>query len=245
MTQTHPHINHLACIMDGNGRWASSRGLSRSEGHRAGADAAREIVRHCRNRGLGYLTLYAFSKENWRRPGSEVSFLFDLLRSFVQRELNSLMEQNIRLIVLGDTGPLPLATRTAVGHACRTTAGNSGMVLNMALNYSGRDEIVRACRTIVASKIPPDRIDEDVFSSNLYTAGQPDPDLIIRTSGEIRLSNYLLFQAAYSELFFTDTLWPDFTPRELDEIIATFRQRRRRFGGLDSDSEEEIHAGTN
>jgi undecaprenyl diphosphate synthase len=231
--QNFPAVAHLACIMDGNGRWAKARGLSRSEGHRAGADTAREMVRYCRVLGIRVLTLYAFSKENWRRPKSEVTFLFDLLRSFVQKELPALQEQNIRLNILGEIADLPMATRTAVSAARQATAQNNGMVLNMALNYSGREEIIRACRLIASKGLGPEEITEQVFTSCLFTAGQPDPDLIIRTSGEKRLSNYLLFQAAYSELFFTDTLWPDFTPEHLDEILKEFGKRKRRFGGLD------------
>lgn len=229
-------MKHIAIIMDGNGRWAKSRGLPRSAGHKAGTETARQIVTTCREIGLSHLTLYTFSKENWTRPREEVSFLFDLLREFLTRELPSLLEQSIRLRILGDIAALPMGARQVLKHAMNKTSGCTAMTLNLALNYSGRDEIVRACRNMIASGISAEKITEEGFKDYLYTAGQPDPDLIIRTSGEIRLSNYLLYQSAYSELYFTDTLWPDFTPEHLRQAVTEFTQRNRRFGTTGEDS---------
>lgn len=222
----------MAIIMDGNGRWAKERALPRSEGHRAGTEAAREVVKYCRKSGIEYLTLYTFSRENWSRPREEVSFLFDLLKKFLKKELSTLMERDIRLNILGDVDPLPRMTKRVVEQVCSKTAGNSGMQLNLALNYSGRHEIVRACRRLLSEGVVPGRVDEDMFSGYLYTAGQPDPDLVIRTSGEKRLSNYLLYQAAYAEFYFTDVLWPDFGPEELSAALEDFSCRQRRFGDI-------------
>ena len=229
-------MKHIAILMDGNGRWARQRGLSRSAGHKAGAETVRKIVTECRKMGLSHLTLYTFSKENWSRPKEEVSYLFGLLKDFLTRELPSLMEKSIRLRILGDIDGLPLASRQVLKHAMNKTADCTAMTLNLALNYSGRDEIVRACRKMMTSGVSPEEITEESFKNYLYTAGQPDPDLVIRTSGEIRLSNYLLYQAAYSELYFTDTLWPDFTPEHLQEAVAAFKKRNRRFGTTGEDS---------
>ncbi|MBU1002048.1 MAG: isoprenyl transferase [Proteobacteria bacterium] len=221
---------HLAVIMDGNGRWATSRGLSRSDGHRAGTKAARKVVSECRKLGIRHLTLYTFSKENWARPKEEVSFLFDLFRRFLTNELDQLLEQDIRLKILGEVDALPLATRKVLKHVMASTEHCAGMTLNLAVNYSSRDEIVRAARKLAEAGTPPSEITEDVFAAQLYTAGQPDPDLIIRTSGEQRLSNYLLFQAAYAEFYFTDTFWPDFDEAQLHKALEDFAGRKRRFG---------------
>ncbi|NCD24929.1 MAG: isoprenyl transferase [Deltaproteobacteria bacterium] len=221
---------HLAIIMDGNGRWAKARGLSRSAGHKAGTETAREIVRECRILGIPFLTLYTFSKENWSRPKQEVGFLFDLLREFLSAELPALLEQSIRLNVLGEIDELPLATRQVLRHAESRTGGCTGMTLNLALNYSGRHEILRACQALVRAGIKAEDITEDLIAAHLYTAGMPDPDLILRTSGEQRLSNYLLFQSAYSELYFTDVAWPDFHVPELHAALDAYRRRQRRFG---------------
>lgn len=218
--------------MDGNGRWAKSKGLPRSEGHRAGTRAAKKIVTHCRKLNIRHLTLYTFSRENWRRPKEEVSFLFDLLRVFLKSELDSLLEQGIRLNVLGELEGLPRVTRAAVEQVRSKTAANSEMNLNLALNYSGRYEIIRACRKLISDGVDPREVDEDLFAEYLYTSGQPDPDLVIRTSGEKRLSNYLLFQAAYAELYFAPDLWPDFGPDELDKALEDFAHRQRRFGDI-------------
>jgi len=224
---------HLAVIMDGNGRWAKARGLARSEGHIAGTEAAKTLVTECRRLGIGYVTLYTFSKENWRRPRDEVRFLFDLLVRFLNRELASLVAQDIRLNILGELDELPAAARTAVRHALKKSAGCGSMVLNFALNYSGREELLRACRRLLDEGVAPATLDEAAFSDRLYTAGQPDPDLVIRTSGELRLSNFLLWQSAYSEFYFTDTLWPDFGAPELHQALAAFASRNRRFGAAD------------
>ncbi len=221
---------HVAIIMDGNGRWAQQRGLSRSDGHKAGTEAAKAIVTHARKLGVRHLTLYTFSKENWGRPKDEVRFLFDLLVRFLNRELDSLISQSIRLRILGDADGLPLAVRKALEFCCAKTAKCDQMTLNLALNYSGRQEILKACREIAAKGLNPEEITDEVFAAHLYTAGQPDPDLIIRTSGEIRVSNYLLWQMAYSEFYFTDTYWPDFNEAEFDKALAEYAARGRRFG---------------
>ncbi|WP_147821974.1 isoprenyl transferase [Salidesulfovibrio onnuriiensis] len=221
---------HIAIIMDGNGRWAKLRGLPRTKGHKAGTEAARAIVTRCRELGVRHLTLYTFSKENWNRPKEEVGTLFDLLTSFLKNEQKRLIDQDIRLKVVGDLDGMPLAVRTALKHVISKTAKCSSMTLNLALNYGGRDEIVRACRALVAAGISPEEVTEERLAGELYTAGQPDPDLVIRTSGEIRISNYLLFQCAYSEFYFTDVYWPDFTPEELEKALADYTSRQRRFG---------------
>lgn len=216
--------------MDGNGRWAQARGLSRSEGHKAGVRAAKTIVTECRRLGIPHLTLYTFSRENWGRPRDEVALLFQLLVSFLREELPSMLENDIRLRVLGDLADLPLTTRSALSHALKKTEHCSSMTVNLALNYSGREEILRAVRTLLARGIDPATLTEQAFAAELYTSGQPDPDLIIRTSGEYRLSNYLLFQSAYSELYFTPTLWPDFDAAELHKALEAYASRNRRFG---------------
>lgn len=221
---------HIAVIMDGNGRWAQRRGLSRSEGHRAGTRTAKAIVTRCRELGVRHLTLYTFSRENWSRPKDEVGLIFDLLVQYLRGELQSLLDQDIRLLVLGEVADLPFAARQAVSLVMQKTANCRSMTLNLALNYSGREEILRAARALAAKKLPPEAITEAAFSDELYTRGQPDPDLIIRTSGELRLSNYLLFQAAYAEFYFTDTLWPDFDAAELERALADYAGRQRRFG---------------
>ncbi|WP_281362056.1 polyprenyl diphosphate synthase [Desulfolutivibrio sulfodismutans] len=230
---------HVAIIMDGNGRWAQKRGLPRSEGHKAGTDAAKAVVTRCRERGIGHLTLYTFSKENWGRPKEEISFLFDLLTRFVTREVGTLLERDIRLSVFGELSGLPLAPRQALSHVIKKTAACRSMRLNLALNYSGREEILRACRALAAKGLPPEEITAERFAAELYTAGQPDPDLVVRTSGELRLSNYLLWQSAYSEFSFPDVLWPDFTALELDKAIEDYRSRRRRFGLTDDQLTDE------
>lgn len=229
---------HLAIIMDGNGRWATQRGLPRTDGHRAGTEAARVIVEECLALGIGYLTLYTFSRENWSRPPTEVSFLFSLLVDFITRELPSLKKRGVRLIVLGEAGELPFTVRKTLERASARTAQNKRMVLNLALNYSGREEIIRAVGRYGASGAPLDALTPALLADHLDTAGQPDPDLIIRTSGEERMSNFLIFQSAYSELYFTNTLWPDFTPETLHKAIAVYAARSRRFGGLAPDASQ-------
>ena len=224
---------HIAVIMDGNGRWAKARGLARSEGHRAGTEAARAIVEECLALGVGYLTLYTFSRENWNRPAEEVKFLFDLLVDFISRELPDLEKRGVSLTILGEVAELPFVARRTLAHACSRTAHNDTMVLNLALNYSGREEIARACRLYMESGAPAKDMTPEALAKFLYSAGQPDPDLVIRTSGELRISNFLLFQSAYSEFYFSDLLWPDFTPADLRAAIAHYQRRSRRFGGLD------------
>lgn len=221
---------HIAVIMDGNGRWAQERGLSRSEGHKAGVRAAKAIVTECRTIGIRHLTLYTFSQENWGRPKDEVSLLFQLLVSFLGDELPSMERNGISLRVFGDLDGLPLAARTALRHAISRTSRCSDMSVNLALNYSGREEILRAARTLIRRGVRPEDVTEDAFRECLYSAGQPDPDLLIRTSGELRTSNYLPFQSAYSELYFTTTYWPDFTPAELHKALRDYAGRSRRFG---------------
>ncbi len=216
--------------MDGNGRWARQRGLPRSEGHKAGTDTAKALVTTCREMGISCLTLYTFSKENRARPGEEVRFLFELLSAFLRRELPSLLKQSIRLRLLGEWEALPLLVRRVLRRTCEKTAHCEAMTLNLALNYSGREDIAEACRRIVRQEIDPDAITEETIRDNLSTSGLPDPDLVIRTSGEQRISNYLLFQSAYSEFYFTDTLWPDFDRAEFEKALAEYGRRKRRFG---------------
>jgi undecaprenyl diphosphate synthase len=223
---------HIAIIMDGNGRWATQRALSRSDGHKAGAAAVRRIVTACRRKGIENLSLYSFSKENWTRPKEEVSFLFGLLVDFLKLELSTLQENDISLQVFGDMDGLPLAVRKALSYVMQKCAHNKSMRLNLALNYSGRDEIVMACRKYMEEGGCVENLTPEVFSNYLYSAGCPDPDLVIRTSGEQRISNFLLYQSAYSEFYFTSTLWPDFEEKDLDEALQEFSRRSRRFGGL-------------
>ena len=227
---------HVAVIMDGNGRWAAQKNLPRSAGHQAGGEAVRRVVSHCRKLDIPYLTLYAFSQENWRRPAAEINFLFDLLVKFLKNELNLLQEQNIRLNILGDVAALPLLARQGLAKVRKQTQDNSAMTLNLALNYSGREEIARACRLAMADHLPAEEMTPETLTRYLYTAGQPDPDLIIRTSGELRLSNFLLFQAAYSELYSTPVLWPDFTAEDFDLALKNFTARQRRFGATGGDA---------
>ena len=226
-------VRHLAIIMDGNGRWAQKRGLPRSAGHQAGADTAQDIITSCRRFNIQVLTLYAFSMENWTRPREEVQFLFDLLIRFLRREQRKLVDESIRLNVLGNWQDFSLPLRTAIKQTLNKTADCDQMVLNLALNYSGREEIVHACRSLLAQNAAPEDVTEASLREHMYTGSQPDPDLIVRTSGELRLSNYLIFQAAYSELYFTETLWPDFTEEELVAALNEYARRNRRFGGVE------------
>jgi len=219
---------HIAIIMDGNGRWAVARGLPRAEGHRAGARAVRATVEECRKLAIPHLTLYAFSSENWSRPKSEIASLFSLLLEFLAVETPRLEQQGIALHVLGDINGLPAPQRAALKHSVAKTAAGTAMHLNLAINYGARAEIVRAARSLAEQ--PLEAITEAAFAERLYTAGQPDPDLLIRTSGEIRLSNFLLWQCAYSEFYFTQTLWPDFDAAELNLALKAFAGRQRRFG---------------
>lgn len=221
---------HIAIIMDGNGRWAAQRGLSRSEGHRAGAQAVRNIVEECRQLLIPHLTLYAFSSENWNRPATEIAALFSLLLEFLTSETPRLIKQDIRLNVLGELQKMPTPQRLALQRAMAKTAQCRAMTLNLAINYGARAEILHAAKMIAASENPD--YSEESFGQFLYTAGQPDPDLLIRTSGELRLSNFLLWQCAYSELYFTDTFWPDFTSSELHLALDAYAMRQRRFGHI-------------
>src|SRR5258705_6278964 len=213
---------HIAIIMDGTGGWAAQRHLPRVEGHRAGIDSVRDVVEGSARLGIKVLTLYAFSVENWKRPAAEVSTLMMLLKRYLRSELNTLLRNDIRFKVVGRVEDLAPDVQRELRDAEGRTAGNGGMQFNIALNYGGRAEIVEAARRIAAEGVPPDQIDEQRFASYLYTAGQPDPDLLIRTSGEMRVSNFLLWQIAYAEIWVTDTLWPDFRQRHLLEAIVAY-----------------------
>jgi len=225
---------HVAVIMDGNGRWATERGLPRLAGHKAGAQAVKELIAASIELGIGYLTIYSFSSENWKRPVDEVSGLMRLFVEVLEREVPNLEARHVRVIVLGDLAALPAATRSAFERVTARTAGNTGLTLAVALNYGGRDEILSAVRALAraveAGSLAVDRITEDAMGAELYTAGLPDPDLVIRTSGEQRLSNFLPWQSVYSELYFTDVLWPDFNRDELLAAVVDFQRRARRFG---------------
>jgi undecaprenyl diphosphate synthase len=224
--------SHIAVIMDGNGRWAAQRHLPRVEGHRAGIESVRAVVEGSARLGIQVLTLYAFSVENWKRPATEVSTLMMLLKRYLRSELNTLLRNNIRFKVVGRVEELARDVQRELRDAEAKTATNGGMQFNIALNYGGRAEIVEAAKRIVADGLAQDQIDEARFASYLYTAGQPDPDLLIRTSGEMRVSNFLLWQIAYAEIWVTDTLWPDFRLRHLLEAIVAYQKRDRRYGGI-------------
>jgi len=223
---------HVAIIMDGNGRWAGQRHLPRVEGHRAGIDSVRDVVETSARLGLDVLTLYAFSVENWKRPATEISTLMMLLKRYLRLELSTLLRNNIRFKVIGRTEALAPDVLEELVAAERKTATNTGMLFNIALNYGGRTEIVDAARRAMESGLNPHDLDEDRFAAFLYTGGQPDPDLLIRTSGEMRVSNFLLWQIAYAEIWVTDTLWPDFRCRHLLEGVLAYQKRDRRFGGI-------------
>ena len=225
---------HVAVIMDGNGRWAAQRHLPRVEGHRAGIDSVRDVVETSARLGIDVLTLYAFSIENWKRPRTEVNTLMILLKRYVRLELSTLLKNNIRFQVIGRPEELAPDVQDELQIGIRKTASNTGMLFNIALNYGGRAEIVDAARRAIASGIPAEMLDEQRFGDFLYTAGQPDPDLLIRTSGEMRVSNFLLWQIAYSEIWVTETLWPDFRRRHLLEAIVAYQKRDRRYGGINS-----------
>ena len=236
LVRTQPVPAHVAIIMDGNGRWATSRGLPRIVGHREGVKTARAIVKAADLAGVRFLTLYAFSTENWNRPEDEVSMLMTLLERTVQSELPELMKQNVRLRVIGRTQGVPSGVRRGIEHVVHGTRNNSGLQLLMAFNYGGRDELLEAFRHLATEvrdgRLDPEKISEADVSRVLYTADIPDPDLLIRTSGEMRISNFLLWQIAYTELWITQAFWPDFGARELYRAIAEFQRRTRRFGGV-------------
>ena len=228
---------HVAIIMDGNGRWAKARGVPRLMGHRAGRESVREAVKGCVALGVDVLTLYTFSIENWQRPAREVAALMTILRQTLRAERRELRDSNVRLQVIGRTHELPAAVRAEIAATQAYLSGCDGMLLNLALSYSGRAEIVDAVRRLLGDskehRFDPAKLDGELFSSYLYTAGLPDPDLLIRTSGEMRISNFLLWQLAYTELWITGTLWPDFRRRHLFEAVADFQGRERRFGRTD------------
>ncbi len=227
---------HIAFIMDGNGRWATARGLERGEGHIAGVKAVREVVETCSDLGVECITLYSFSTENWKRPAGEVRGLMELFAKTVAREIKGLQANQVRLRILGRLGDLPAPTRLALEQAEKMTANNTGMTLALAVNYGSRQEITDAVRTLAArverGELAAANITEDEVAAALYTHDLPDPDLLIRTTGELRISNYLLWQIAYSEIYVTDTLWPDFDRYELARALLAFGQRNRRFGGV-------------
>ena len=228
---------HVAIIMDGNGRWAKARGVPRLMGHRAGRDSVREAIRACDDLGVEVLTLYTFSVENWQRPVREVGALMTILRQTLKAERRDLRDHNVRLQVIGRTEELPAPVRREIAETQEYLAASTGMLLNLALSYGGRAEIVDAARRLAEDarerRIDPGGVDEAVFSTYLYTVGLPDPDLLIRTSGEMRISNFLLWQLAYTELWITDTLWPDFRRKHLFQAIADYQSRERRFGRTD------------
>ena len=234
---------HVAIIMDGNGRWAQSRGLPRVEGHRAGIASVREVVETCARLDIGVLTLYAFSLENWKRPKKEVDTLMKLLKRYLGLELSTLQKNNIRFQVIGRTAELPDDVVSTLEVGMERTHDNTGLLFNIALNYGGRAEIVDACRSLIREALSRSRsdsvpsegqltVDEKALSDHMYTAGMPDPDLLIRTSGELRVSNFLLWQIAYAEIWVTETLWPDFRKRQLFEAIVDYQKRDRRYGGI-------------
>jgi len=228
------NLRHVAIIMDGNGRWAQARGLPRLDGHRRGAEAVRRIITHCRESGLRFLTLYAFSMENWARPRYEVDGLMRLLVRFLGERGRELAEHGIRLCAIGDLDRLPRRARTLLDRLMASTRDLDGMRLSLALSYGGRDEIVRAARRLVSRAagggLEPDAVNEDFLAGELDTGDAPPVDLIIRSGGERRLSNFLLWQSAYAELYFTDRPWPDFGPEDFDEAVAWYHRRRRTFG---------------
>jgi len=221
---------HVAIIMDGNGRWALRRGLPRVLGHKKGAETVRRVVELCRKLGISVLTLYAFSDENWGRPKQEVGFLMDMLGNFLKAEISTMKANGIRFRTIGRTERLPASAQKWTNRAIAETAENAGMVLNLALSYGGRGEIIEAIKRLHESNGAMGKLTEETFSAQLDTAGLPDPDIIVRTSGEKRISNFLLWQAAYAELYFTDVLWPDFNERELLVALLDYQGRQRRFG---------------
>ena len=236
---------HLAIIMDGNGRWAQNKGLPRVAGHKEGVVSVREITRACGELGIDVLTLYTFSSDNWKRPRSEVNALMRLLVSTIRAEVRELMGNNVRLTAIGRLDDLPEIAQQEFHSAMEQTAANNGLNLNLALSYGGRQEILTAIQRLLkaglAGNLTPEQVTEELFSDYLYTAGLPDPDLIVRTGGETRLSNFLIWQSAYSELIITDAMWPDFRQQELYHTIELYQQRERRFGLIS----EQVHSTVN
>lgn len=227
---------HIGIIMDGNGRWAKKQSLIRSYGHKAGMNSVINIVEHSRDIGLEILTLYAFSTENWKRPSNEVGFIMDLLIKYIDSQLDKLINNGVRLNILGDYSKIPKKAQLSVNRALEATSNNDSMILNIALNYGGRDEIINASKQIAQlvkdGNLDIEDIDNDSFKNYLYTSNQIDPDLIIRTGAEQRLSNFLTYQSVYSELYFTDILWPDFNTENFESAIQDYQNRKRRYGGL-------------
>ena len=226
---------HVAIIMDGNGRWARARGLPRIAGHKQGAEAVRSTVRACSDLGIAYLTIYAFSSENWKRPATEVDDLMGLLRLYIRRELVSLRDEGVRIQFIGDRSRLDIEINHLISESEENTKDNRGLIFTVALNYGGRQEILEAARVFAQNvhdgKLKPEDMNEQLFESYLQSNDMPDPDLLIRTSGEQRLSNFLLWQSAYSELLFTSTLWPDFKREHLEQAVYEYQRRERRYGG--------------
>jgi undecaprenyl diphosphate synthase len=223
---------HVAIVMDGNGRWAGQRGLARCEGHRRGKDSVRAVVELAREIGIEYLTLFLFSSENWQRPPAEVRFLMQLFHRYLVTETKRLMKRDVRVIVLGDTSRLPLSVRQALARTVEITAGNHSLTTALALSYVGAAR--RLAQAVADGRMRPDQVDDAMLANELATSGMPDPDLLIRTSGELRISNFMLFQLAYTELYFTDTLWPDFRERDFLKALAAYQARDRRFGTVAS-----------
>ena len=228
--------DHIAVIMDGNGRWAKAKGLPRTIGHTAGVEALKTTLHLCSNWGIGALTVYAFSTENWSRPSEEVNFLMTLFESVLKRELTNLKLEEVKINFLGDLDPLPVALKDLIKESVESTFNNKGIHLNVCTNYGGRRELVRVAQKLaersVKGELDPSSIDENVFASELFTASEVDPDLLIRTSGEKRISNFLLWQLAYAEIHVTDVLWPDFNADTLTKALLDYQSRRRRFGGV-------------
>jgi undecaprenyl diphosphate synthase len=231
---------HVAIIMDGNGRWAKARGLPRTEGHRAGTENLRQILKACVEFGVEILTIYAFSTENWNRPRAEVRLLMRILESVIDRELRELHESGVQIRHIGEIDRIESRLQGKIREACDFTRNNTRLILNVAFNYGGRDEIVQAVRRIVADAIPADQIDEDLISSYMYTRDLPDPDLIIRTSGEMRTSNFLTWQGTYSEYYFTPKYWPEFDKEELRKALVEYSHRTRRFGMTDEQIQSDL-----
>ncbi len=223
---------HIAIIMDGNGRWAEARGLPRLEGHKAGTENLRQIIQGCVDAGVKYLTIYAFSTENWGRPREEVEGLISILELFLDRELDELCAEGVKICHLGRLEAMPLKVRRKVEHSMEITCSNSRLILSVAWNYGGRDEIVYAIQKMIRENVQPQDVTEELVGQYLFTKDMPDPDLIIRTSGEMRISNFLIWQAAYAEWYITPTFWPDFNKEELFKAIASYGQRDRRFGKI-------------
>ncbi len=225
---------HVAVIMDGNGRWAKRQGLPRIMGHRRGVDVLKDLLRCCRDWGVQALTAYAFSTENWGRPLEEVEFLMTLFERVLRQELREMMQENVRINFVGNLAALPPTLQAEIDRSMSETHDNQGICFTVATNYGGRQEIIRACQALATQVqqglLQPEEIDESLFEQHLYTSGQPDPDLLIRTSGEMRVSNFLLWQVAYAELYVTDTLWPDFGRNEFHQALISYQQRERRFG---------------